>query len=195
MSWNAANILTLSRLAAVPFFVLFYSIGRHDIMFWLFCYAAATDLIDGAIARKFYTPSNFGAVIDPIADKLLMQSCFVILLLSSILPWQFFVLALCRDIMIVIGMYVLIRKRAKMHYGAIISSKFATLLQIAMTVLGLFILWSPVHYISYDFLNLLFIILLYSTAVLIIISGGQYIHMGLRLLKNTHLSSINNADH
>ena len=72
-----ANMLTLSRLVLVPFFIAAFVAGEMGWAFAIFCIAGATDLIDGTVARKFSRPTRWGAIVDPIADKCLVQSCFI----------------------------------------------------------------------------------------------------------------------
>ncbi|MDD5016481.1 MAG: CDP-diacylglycerol--glycerol-3-phosphate 3-phosphatidyltransferase [Eubacteriales bacterium] len=82
---NLANKLTLLRMALIPVFIVFFYI---DIAYWnywaagIFVIAALTDLFDGLLARKHNMVTNFGKLIDPIADKLLV--CSALILLSAI---------------------------------------------------------------------------------------------------------------
>ncbi|CAM9365542.1 unnamed protein product [Discosporangium mesarthrocarpum] len=100
--WNLPNILTLIRVAAIPFFtVIFYtSIPARNM--WcsaIFAGAAATDWLDGYIARKEGIVTPFGAFLDPVADKL-MVSTALILLSQRLGPWMAICTAiiLCREI-------------------------------------------------------------------------------------------------
>ncbi len=78
MSVNLANLLTFSRLFLTPVFVYLYVAEAWMWAFIVFCFAAFTDLIDGTVARMYGQQSKLGGLIDPLADKLLMQSCFVL---------------------------------------------------------------------------------------------------------------------
>ena len=79
---NIANKLTLLRMALIPVFIVFFYI---DINYWnyyaagIFVIAALTDLFDGQLARKHNIVTNFGKLIDPIADKLLVCSALILL--------------------------------------------------------------------------------------------------------------------
>ena len=80
------NILTFLRMALIPVFasLLFYS--HYDWALFVFFIAGVSDGIDGFVARRFNQESTLGTVLDPIADKLLMTTAFVILSLPHILP-------------------------------------------------------------------------------------------------------------
>jgi len=80
------NLLTFMRMALIPVFasLLFY---QHDIWaLWVFIIAGVSDGIDGFLARRFKQESELGTIIDPIADKLLMTTAFIILSLPNVLP-------------------------------------------------------------------------------------------------------------
>ena len=81
--WNVPNILTFSRIIIIPVFVaLFYvHFTAHYFVCWaLFAIACVTDLFDGAIARKHNLVTNLGKFLDPIADKVLVMTGFILFL-------------------------------------------------------------------------------------------------------------------
>lgn len=79
---NLANIVTLTRIALVPL-IMYFFYSRHPWASWcaffFFVLACLTDYFDGIIARKFKQQSRFGEFLDPIADKILVISCFIML--------------------------------------------------------------------------------------------------------------------
>ena len=83
MNKNVPNILTIARIIMVPFVILFYYL---QIPYWnyyagaLFIIASLTDMLDGMIARKYNLVSNFGKLMDPMADKVLAMAALIILL-------------------------------------------------------------------------------------------------------------------
>ena len=91
MKLNAPNILTWIRLAAIPIVVwCFFSDIRYEgdnfarpLAGMLFGLAALTDLLDGYLARKLKQTSKFGEFLDPVADKLLVATCLVLLVYSD----------------------------------------------------------------------------------------------------------------
>ncbi|HEY7708310.1 MAG TPA: CDP-alcohol phosphatidyltransferase family protein [Gaiellaceae bacterium] len=107
------NALTIARFAAIPVFVvlLFNADGGHS---WpaaiLFAAAAATDQLDGWLARRWHVESRFGTVADPLADRLMIDTAVIGLFLYERLPWPALVLILARDA-VLIGGYKLIVPR------------------------------------------------------------------------------------
>ena len=107
------NILTVIRMALIPVFVsaLFYQ--RFVLALAIFLVAGVTDSLDGLLARRFDQRSQLGTILDPIADKLLLVTSFIVLSLPSIipdphprhLPIPFWVTAavISRDVFIVVG--------------------------------------------------------------------------------------------
>ena len=88
--WNLPNILTLLRIALIPVFILVY----YTAWEWnnlaaaaIFGLAAATDWVDGYVARKYNLITAFGAFLDPVADKLIVVAAMVVLLEVHATPW------------------------------------------------------------------------------------------------------------
>lgn len=182
MTFSLANALTMSRLVLMPVMVFCFLTDVRMWAFIIFCFAGFTDLIDGSVARALGTMSKAGALLDPIADKLLMQATFLLLLVAGYLPLWFYVIALIRDLMIVFGLIYLELKKAEPPYRAIWPSKLATLCQMSLAGMALLRWWLfPVHgeigglMISQD------IIMAFST-IFILVSGYQYFQMGMQIL-------------
>ncbi len=188
MTITPANFLTLSRLVLVPFFLAALIAGRMGLALTLFCIAGATDLVDGTVARKFGRPSRWGAMVDPLADKCLVQSCFISMGVMGVLPWWFVMLALVRDLMITGGILYLRRESARLRYRPAMVSKFATFFQLAVAILSLVYLWRPDSYLVGRPVSTLLMWLILVTAVLILISGIKYVSMGLEILKRHRAS-------
>jgi CDP-diacylglycerol--glycerol-3-phosphate 3-phosphatidyltransferase len=84
-----ADYLTLARVAAVPFVVLLYAVNFHGHNYWataLFVVAMTTDWFDGRVARKRGRTSQFGSLLDPVADKILVISVLVVLIEQGVFP-------------------------------------------------------------------------------------------------------------
>ncbi len=82
MKLNVPTLLTLSRIAVIPVFILFFFFKApwsYQLCTWLFVLAAITDWLDGYIARKYRLTSRFGAFLDPVADKLMVTVVLVLL--------------------------------------------------------------------------------------------------------------------
>lgn len=103
-NWNIANVLTMARIGLVPFFGWFLLLdgGTDDTMrlvaFAIFFVASVTDRIDGDLARSRGLVTDFGKMMDPIADKALMGMALVGLSLIDRLPWWVTIVILVREI-------------------------------------------------------------------------------------------------
>lgn len=184
MEINVANTLTILRLVLVPFFVAAFVLDRGGEAFAIFCVAGFTDLIDGTVARLLKQPSKSGALLDPIADKLLMQSCFIALAVGGILPIWFFAVAFARDVMITAGIIYIELKHIDIAYSASWVSKCATLFQLAVAVLGLLMWWKPSMVFESTSILVWYQSALAIAAFLIIASGVKYVLYGLEILKS-----------
>jgi len=106
MSLTAANQLTITRVLLIPAFVILLMYGYRGWALVTFVTAGLTDLFDGLIARRAGQKTTLGAWLDPMADKLLLLTMFVMLTLPDIgsanrLPLWFTVLVISRDVAIV----------------------------------------------------------------------------------------------
>ena len=76
---NLPNKLTIGRIIAVPFFVVLYMLGFYIAALVIFILASLTDMLDGKIARKRNLVTNFGKIMDPLADKILVYSALALM--------------------------------------------------------------------------------------------------------------------
>jgi len=103
-TWNAANALTMLRVALVPVFVvLLLQDGGHDPEWRAWAWAAFTvasisDLFDGKLARRHNLVTDFGKLVDPIADKALMGAALISLSALGDLPWWVTIVVLAREV-------------------------------------------------------------------------------------------------
>jgi len=102
--WNwIPNALTFLRFVLVAPFAGALLQGNYRMALAVFFIAAATDGVDGYLARRFNWRSRFGAVADPLADKALLVTAYLMLTLTAVLPVWLFLLVLGRDVLIVGG--------------------------------------------------------------------------------------------
>lgn len=107
------NALTLARFAAIPVFVALEAPadgGKSWPAAIVFAAAAATDQLDGWLARRWHVESRFGTVADPLADRLMIDACVVLLWMHDRIPWPAIALILARDLVLVAG-YKLVMPR------------------------------------------------------------------------------------
>jgi len=134
-----ANALTMFRLMIVPVFIYFLARspdGSSAVAGWLFLAASISDWLDGQIARRTGTVSEFGTFADPLADRLLIASALVILLAKHALPASAVMLVLIRDAYILAGYWVLSRRGIRL--GVSFPGKVSTALLLVALVLAVF---------------------------------------------------------
>jgi len=187
---TTANKVTILRILLIPFFVgevLYYGRNGNEMHLWLailtFAVASILDGVDGYIARHYNQKSELGAVLDPLADKLLLVSGVVVLsfdhqpYLDSIPIWLT-VTIIGRDIVILVGMVVIQMTVGKVKVMPRFIGKVATVLQMAV-VLWILLGWPP---------QWLFHVTL-SAAVCTGLSGLLYVWDGTRQLSAHPASS------
>ncbi len=104
---NLPNFITLLRLGAIPVFLILLVDERYTEALIVFSLAGISDSLDGLLARWLDARTTLGAFIDPLADKLLLVSSFVILAFLGDIPRWLAVLVIMRDVIILIGYSVL----------------------------------------------------------------------------------------
>ncbi len=85
--WMTPNMFTIARFALTPLVIFFMVIGNYQIAIPLFVFTAFTDMIDGSLARIRKQVTPWGTIFDPVADKLLIGSCVIILVVRYLSPW------------------------------------------------------------------------------------------------------------
>ncbi len=97
-----ANQITILRLAFVPLFAILAVEGHYRSALAVLAVAAVSDFVDGTVARVFHQESPLGVALDPIADKILMTTAYLILAFRHALPWWLTILVLSRDAAILV---------------------------------------------------------------------------------------------
>lgn len=95
--WNVPNVLTILRLVLVPVFIVLYMNGQRIAALVVFAVASLTDMLDGRIARKYNLITNFGKLMDPLADKLLVISAMCIFCQWGLMPAWALMIVLTRE--------------------------------------------------------------------------------------------------
>lgn len=101
-SW-IPNALTLLRIVLIVPFAIALLEAQYRLALGVFVFAALSDGVDGFLARHFDWRSRLGAIADPLADKALLLTAYLMLTISGVLPVWLFVLVLGRDLLIVMG--------------------------------------------------------------------------------------------
>src|SRR5215510_5943039 len=124
--WTVPNQITFLRLGFLPFFLILMSYERYRWALLVLVFAGFSDGIDGLIARKFNQRSSLGAYLDPIVDKLLLSSSFVVLAFKQQLAWWLTILVLSRDLLIFTVAVVIILAAGYRLFLLSIYGKFIT---------------------------------------------------------------------
>jgi cardiolipin synthase len=128
---TAPNLLTLLRICLAPFLVAAILESHYLLSFVLFVVAGLTDALDGLLARVLKQRSMLGHYLDPVADKLLLSTIFVVLLHKSLIPITVTVLVFGRDVGILLVAAILYAAVGRREFYPSIFGKANTLAQIA----------------------------------------------------------------
>jgi len=172
---NLPNYITLFRIVLIPFFInlMIYEYYREALA--VFVIACLTDALDGMIARLTHSMTELGALLDPLADKLLILSAFVTLVLLGMLPVWLVIIVVSRDVILVLGSLVIYFLGHDLKARPSIIGKTTTALQLLVVILALLlktfgkeIFWMQVLHV---------IMVVFTVA-----SGIQYIARGIKIL-------------
>jgi cardiolipin synthase len=128
---STPNFLTLLRICMAPFLVAAILQGHFELSFALFVIAGVTDLLDGALARLLKQRSMLGHYLDPVADKLLLSTLFLVLLHKGLMPVTVTVLVFGRDVGILLVAAILYAAVGRREFHPSLFGKANTLAQIA----------------------------------------------------------------
>ena len=165
------NLLTLARIAAVPVLILFLYEGRYGAALAVFVLAGITDGLDGWIAKRFKCVTRLGSILDPLADKILIVSTYVMLVLAGDLPFWLILLIGFRDLGIIAGVLVLNTLNGHVQMQPSLLSKVNTFLQISLVILVM------IERVGLIALEPIAEILLWFVAVTTVASAIHYVYL------------------
>ena len=174
-SWNIPNALTVLRILMVPLFgwLLLAHGGQEAGWRWwatvVFVIATATDWVDGFLARRDGLITDFGKLMDPIADKALMGTALIGLSVLDLLPWWITVVILVREVGITLMRFVVIRR------GVIPASRGGKL-KTVLQALGLTLMVAPLGGV----LGALGLWIMYAALVVTVVTGIDYVLQAVR---------------
>jgi cardiolipin synthase len=142
---TAPNQLTLLRMIFLPFIVINLVKGDYRWALGLFVLAGLSDGLDGLLARKLHQQTLLGQYLDPIADKLLMSTMFLVLSIEHLIPWKYTVVVFSRDISILLVSGVLFMIAGLRDFRPSIFGKANTFAQVAAIFFVLLLLVEPVR--------------------------------------------------
>lgn len=178
-----ANQLTILRMIFIPIFVILLVYNHLGWAFAIFILAGITDGLDGLIARWLKQKTSLGAYLDPIADKLLLTTSFVVLSikgmgLPNLVPLWLTILVISRDVILVSSVLIIVISTGHRTFPPSVYGKATTCLQILTLVAVLYLNYRN---ITLPELQWLFV----ATAAVTVYSGLDYIYRGKKLVSET----------
>jgi len=145
---SAPNLLTLMRMCMAPFLVAAVLEGHFLVSFILFLAAGLTDALDGLLARWLKQRSMLGHYLDPVADKLLLSTLFLVLFYKGLIPGTVTVLVFGRDVGILLVSAILYAAVGRREFYPSIFGKANTLAQISAVAAVLLHQLTPAHWVA-----------------------------------------------
>ena len=178
-----ANQLTLFRVLLIPAFVILVLYGYLGWALVVFSLAGVTDALDGLIARHWSARTSIGAWLDPVADKLLLVTTFVVLTLPGLnlvnrLPVWLTVLIISRDVVIVLTVAIINLAIGRRMFRPTLLGKLATLIYICTCVFVMYF-----NYLGRP--SLIVQVSIYASCAITLISGFHYIVYATRVINQS----------
>jgi cardiolipin synthase (CMP-forming) len=167
--FTVPNQLTFLRLGFLPFFIISIHYRRYDVALAVLILAGFTDALDGVLARTLNQKTALGAYLDPIADKLLLSSSFVMLAFNRRISWWLATLVLSRDIILLTSAAVILVVSGYRKFPPSIYGKLTTAVQILLVFAVILLAVTQWHW-----LQLAKNIIVYFVAGFTIFSGFHY---------------------
>jgi cardiolipin synthase len=142
------NLLTLLRICLVPVLVAATLEGSYRLSFLLFVIAGLTDALDGALARLLRQRSMLGQYLDPVADKLLLSTLFLVLTYKGLIPTTVTALVIGRDVGILLVAAILYAAVGRREFKPSIFGKANTLAQVSAVAAVLFYQAASLHWVA-----------------------------------------------
>ena len=139
--WTIPNVLTMIRLALIPLYWVLMVKGQIYQALAVYVTASLTDLADGYIARKYHQITNFGKLMDPVADKVMVLSVMLSMVLplggrEPVLPWAPFIILLSKEALMILGGAFMLKKGIVVY--ALKIGKIAQLIMVLSLIAAFF---------------------------------------------------------
>lgn len=170
---NLPNTLTITRIVIIPVFIATILYQKYGYALYLFVAAALTDMLDGLSARITNQKTELGTFLDPLADKFLLVSSFVLFAVNGWIPTWLAITVISRDIIVVIGWFLLYMITHNSRIEPVLTGKVA----IAMQLIVLAYILLRINVVSLPSPPGPFFIV---TAAVTALSGLQYVYKGFK---------------
>lgn len=165
------NFLSFFRLTGTFLFLFFVIREKYSSAFVVFVLQGLSDLADGLIARIFNTKTELGAFLDPIADKFMLMSSYVVLAYKEIIPQWVMFIVIAKDLFILIGFLILYSFSYRIAPKPRVFGKICTAVEVV-----------TIAYVLWTLDGILRTFLFYLTALFSFLSVFDYLLSGLRIL-------------
>ena len=174
MVGNLPNLLTLTRILLLPFFVatLIYNQYRYALI--IFIAASVTDILDGFIARITKQITDFGKILDPVADKFFLVTSFILMSNIGLIPKWLAIIVISKDLIVVTGSVILYFVTHKLNFEPSMLGKAASASQFFLV--GLILLYmnlTEAMPVPVPIFNIV--------AVVTSLAGFHYVYKGLKI--------------
>ncbi len=170
---NIPNTFTITRIILIPVFITSIIYKRYDYALYLFVVAALTDIFDGLFARLTNQKTALGTFLDPIADKFLLVTAFIIFSIYDWIPKWLTITVISRDIIIVTGWFLLYLTTGRAKVDPSLLGKATIWIQSLLIAYILIYINNFVPHMPRVFMFL--------TAGITVFSGLHYIYRGLKI--------------
>lgn len=166
---NLPNKLTVARVIAVPFFIVAFMLKLYAISLVIFALASLTDMLDGKIARARGLVTNFGKIMDPLADKILVYSALCLFIDIKLVAGWTLILILAREFTVA-GMRTVAASEGRV-LAAGMSGKIKTVLQMIAVIVMILALAVP----AYPIIMTAGLFVYYASLIMTVYSGVEYV--------------------
>ncbi len=166
LTLNTANLLTLLRFFLTPVVVLLVIYDNILAAAVVFAFAATTDVLDGLVARWFAQKTDFGTFIDPLADKALLVSTFLVLTFKAMIPLWLCIIVLLRELVIMVLIRMLWSADRKVEIKPSLTGKVTTFFQIITIIYVM---------VTADSVTVVFYLVVGATGLVTLFSGFDYL--------------------
>jgi cardiolipin synthase len=178
--WTVPNQITFLRLGFLPFFLILILYEKYQWALLVLFVSAATDALDGLLARSLDQKSALGAYLDPIADKLLLSSSFIVLAMEKKIGWWLTILVISRDVLMLVVAAVILVIQGYRPFPPTLLGKATTFFEIALVFFTVFGAAYP-----NESLSILLHYITYTVCCFVIISGFHYCFVVARRLHHS----------
>ena len=134
--WTVPNVLTMARLVMIPVFIGEYMYGHTTWALLVFVLASLTDALDGYLARRFQQITNFGKLMDPLADKLMVISALVCHGINGVIPVSAICIVAAKELLMICGGMFALNSGMVVHSNYL--GKTATVFFVLTMIAGFF---------------------------------------------------------